>query len=120
MDSSAHQIVGGYLLERSRRPLFKLAKSKSLWERRIAMMATAHFINEGDFDDALKIATLLLHDPHDLIHKVVGWMLREIGKRDVAVEKKFLNKHVKTMPRTTLRYAIERFPKQVRKRYLNA
>ncbi len=118
VDSSAHQIVGGYLAERSRRPLYKLVKSKSLWERRIAIIATYHLIKQDDFDDALEISSLLLQDEEDLIHKAVGWMLREIGKRDLAVEKAFLKVHCQEMPRTMLRYAIEKFPERERKRYL--
>ncbi|MFC1672206.1 DNA alkylation repair protein [Planctomycetota bacterium] len=118
VDLSSHHIVGGYLMERSRRPLHRLAKSKDLWERRIAIVTTAHFIQHNDFADTLKIAEILLHDEHDLIHKAVGWMLREVGKRDRAVEEKFLKKHYRDMPRTMLRYAIERFPEPLRQRYL--
>lgn len=118
VDLSAPNIVGGYLLNRSRRPLYRLARSKSLWERRIAVLATFAFIREGDFDDSLAMAEHLLHAKEDLIHKAVGWMLREIGKRDVAVLEAFLDKHGTTMPRTTLRYAIERFPEAKRQGYL--
>ncbi len=119
IDCSAHKIVGPWLEDRSRRVLYKLLKSKSLWERRIAMMTTYHFIRLHDFDDALAIAEALIDDDHDLIHKASGWMLREVGNRDLAAEEKFLERHYKTMPRTMLRYAIEKFPEKRRKAYLN-
>ena len=118
VDSSAHKIVGPYLGERDKHPIYAMAGSQVLWERRIAVISTFYLINKGDFDDALAIATILLNDPEDLIHKAVGWMLREIGKRDVSVEQAFLKKHYKNMPRTMLRYAIEKFPEAERKRYL--
>ena len=118
VDASAPQIVGGHLATRSRAPLRKLAKSKSLWERRIAIVATYFFIRQKDFDDTLAIADLLLADPHDLIHKAVGWMLREVGKRDRRVLDSFLETRAAKMPRTMLRYAIERFEESERKRYL--
>ncbi len=118
VDSSAHQIVGGYLIDKDRRLLYAFAKSKSLWERRIAIIATYHFIKKNQFKDALRISKHLLKDKEDLIHKAVGWMLREIGKRDLATEKTFLQAHYKQMPRTMLRYAIERFPERERKKYL--
>ena len=118
VDCSAAQIVGGWLRGRSTAPLTSLAKSKSLWERRIAMIATFDGIRRGDFDDTFRIADLLLHDDHDLIHKAVGWLLREVGKRDGAAERAFLADRYKTMPRTMLRYAIERFPEAERRRYL--
>lgn len=118
VDLSAPNIVGGYLLTRSRRPLYRLVRSRSLWERRVAMLATFAFIRRGDFDDALAIAERLLGDRHDLIHKAAGWMLREIGKRDAGVLEAFLERHAKVMPRTMLRYAIEKFPEVKRQRYL--
>ncbi len=119
VDCSAAQIVGGWLRGRSTAPLTRLAKSKSLWERRIAMIATFDGIRRGEFDDTFRIATLLLRDDHDLIHKAVGWLLREVGKRDGAAERAFLADRYKTMPRTMLRYAIERFPEVERRRYLD-
>jgi len=118
VDSSASRIVGRHLESRDRRILYKLAKSASVWERRIAVIATFQFIANDQFDDALKLARLLLNDKEDLIHKAVGWMLREIGKRDVAVEAAYLQTHYKKMPRTMLRYAIEKFPERLRKKYL--
>lgn len=118
VDSSAHHIVGAYLEEKNKRPIYKLAHSDDLWERRIAMLATFHLIKKNEYDDALKVAKILRDDQEDLIHKAVGWMLREIGKRDVSVEKAFLKKHYKKMPRTMLRYAIEKFPETSRKQYL--
>jgi 3-methyladenine DNA glycosylase AlkD len=116
---SAPNIVGNFLLDRSRKPLYALAKSQDLWKRRIAIMATFHFIRQNDFSDSLKLSKLLLADNHDLIHKAVGWMLREIGKRSLSVEEKFLKLHYKKMPRTMLRYTVERFPEDKRQRYLN-
>jgi len=117
VDSSARQIVGSYLETRDRKMLYELARSSSIWERRIAVIATFHFIDKHQFDDALKLAKLLLSDEEDLIHKAVGWLLREIGKCDLDIEKAFLQEHYKNMPRTMLRYAIERFPEQLRKKY---
>ncbi len=119
VDISAPHIVGRHLQDRSRKILYKLARSSSLWERRIAILATFHFIRREDFADTLKIAKILLHDEHDLIHKAVGWMLREVGKRNLVNEKVFLQQHYRSMPRTMLRYAIERFPESKRKRYLS-
>ena len=118
VDCSAPNIVGGYLENRNRRILRKLARSSSLWERRIAIMATFQFIRSNDYDDALSISTMLLSDEEDLIHKAVGWMLREVGNRDRKAEVVFLKAHYKNMPRTMLRYAIEKFPQATRKRYL--
>ena len=119
VDSSAHLIVGPQLESGSRELLYKLADSDDLWDRRIAMMSTYHYIRQQDYKDALKIARLLRDDDQDLIHKVVGWMLREIGNRNVGVEEAFLRKHYQQMPRTMLRYAIEKFPEDRRKAYLN-
>jgi len=119
VDTSAPQIIGGYLLDRSRKPLTRLAKSKNLWERRMAILATFPFIRNDDFADTLAISERFLHDPEDLIHKAVGWMLREVGKRDQKVEETFLNQHAAVMPRTMLRYAIERFPEKRRRHYLS-
>lgn len=119
VDTSAHKIVGAYLLDKPRTVLKKLAKSKNMWERRIAMISTAMFISKGDIKDAIEIATILKDDTEDLMHKAVGWMLREVGKKDVKVLEEFLKRHLKTLPRTTLRYAIERFPEKKRKAYLH-
>jgi 3-methyladenine DNA glycosylase AlkD len=118
VDLSAPNIVGQYLLLRSREMLYNLARSKNLWERRIAVLATFTFLRQKDFKDILKIAEILLRDEHDLIHKAVGWMLREAGKRDIKVLYKFLDKHFQKMPRTMLRYAIEKLPEAGRKKYL--
>jgi 3-methyladenine DNA glycosylase AlkD len=118
VDCSAPHIVGAYLFERSRKPLTKLAKSKSLWERRIAMVATQYFIRKNDFADTLRIATVLLKDREDLIHKAVGWMLREVGDRAEPLLETFLREHYQAMPRTMLRYAIEKFAEKKRKAYL--
>ncbi len=119
VDLTAPNIVGAYLSDKSRKPLYAFAKSRDLWKRRISIMATFLFIKQKDFSDTLKIAAMLLSDDHDLIHKAVGWMLREVGKRDLRVEEQFLKRYYKTMPRTMLRYAIERFPEAERKGYLN-
>jgi 3-methyladenine DNA glycosylase AlkD len=118
VDASAPGIVGGFLAERKRTPLFRLAVSPSLWERRIAIVATQHFIRRGDFADTLRLAELLLGDREDLIHKAAGWMLREVGKRDQTVLEGFLAEHCRSMPRTMLRYAIERFDEARRQQYL--
>lgn len=119
VDSSAHKIVGVWLFKRDKSILKKLAKSASLWERRIAILSCFYFIDQGQYSMAMQIARQLLKDDEDLIHKAVGWMLREIGKRDRTVEEAFLHQHYKSMPRTMLRYAIERFPEKKRKAYLN-
>jgi 3-methyladenine DNA glycosylase AlkD len=118
VDCSAGAIVGGWLRGRSKTPLTTLAKSSSLWERRIAMIATFDGIRRNDFAETFRIADILLRDEHDLIHKAVGWLLREVGKRDGAAERAFLKSRYKTMPRTMLRYAIERFPETERRKYL--
>ncbi|MCG3148690.1 MAG: hypothetical protein PCFJNLEI_02135 [Verrucomicrobiae bacterium] len=114
VDSSAEHIVGS----QSGAPLSKLARSASLWERRIAIIATFHFIKRGEFAPTLRIARQLLGDEHDLIHKAVGWMLREVGKRDLPALEGFLQEHHRRMPRTMLRYAIERLPERRRQWYL--
>ncbi|MDP7244096.1 MAG: DNA alkylation repair protein [Flavobacteriales bacterium] len=119
IDLSAGKILGNYLLEKDKSILYKLAKSNSVWERRIAIISTFEFIRNNKFESTLKISEMLLEDKHDLVHKAVGWMLREIGKRNQAVEEKFLKKHCKKMPRTMLRYAIERFDESKRKYYLS-
>jgi 3-methyladenine DNA glycosylase AlkD len=118
VDLSAPNIVGAWLAGRDRRALDRLARSKSLWKRRIAVVATFHFIREGDFAPTLRLAAALLRDPHDLIHKAMGWMLREVGKRDRATLERFLSRHARAMPRTMLRYAIERLPGPRRRAYL--
>ena len=118
VDSSAPYILGDYLLEKDRTILYNLAKSDDLWEKRISILSTFRFIRNNDFNDALKISKIHLNDEHDLMHKAVGWMLREIGKRDQEKEEKFLEKHYKKMPRTMLRYAIEKFDEDKRRYYL--
>ena len=120
VDLSGPNILGPHLINEDdrRRLLYRLAKSENVWERRIAIVATHHFIRNGDFSDTLKIAEILLQDKHDLIHKATGWMLREVGKRDAAVEEAFLEKNCSAMPRTMLRYAIERLPEGKRTYYM--
>ncbi len=118
VDLSAEHIIGSALVNKDKKLLTRLAKSKILWERRIAVLSTFHFIKNGEYDQTVKIAELLLKDEEDLIHKAVGWMLREIGKRNIKVEEKFLRKHYKKMPRTMLRYAIEKFSESRRRAYL--
>jgi 3-methyladenine DNA glycosylase AlkD len=119
VDLSAPNLVGAHLAERSRLPLYRLAGSKDLWERRIAIVATFFFIKANDLTATFKIAAILQDDEHDLIHKAVGWMLREAGKKDMRAEEAFLLRHYRAMPRTMLRYAIERFPEYKRLKYLN-
>lgn len=120
VDLSAYLIVGAYLADKDRKPLYILARSHSLWERRIAIISTLSFIRKKQFGDTLSIAEMLLDDREDLMHKASGWMLREVGKRDVAILKKFLDAHGARMPRTMLRYAIEKLPQSERLKYLNA
>ena len=119
VDVSAPGIVGRWLWRRDRSPLLRLADADSLWERRIAVMATFHFIRKGDFHTTIELSERLLADPKDLIHKAVGWMLREVGKRNREVEEAFLRAHCRAMPRTMLRYAIEKFPPDLRRRYMH-
>lgn len=118
VDSSAPHILGASLRNRPRAVLYRLAKSKNIWERRIAILATQDFIRHGEYKDTLAIAALLVNDSHDLMHKAVGWMLREVGNRDRAAEERFLKRYYKKMPRTMLRYAVEKFSKKARKYYL--
>jgi 3-methyladenine DNA glycosylase AlkD len=118
VDLTAHSISGSYLMDKDKSLLYKLAESENIWDRRIAVMSTFYFIKYNVFDDALCIAEKLINDSHDLIHKAVGWMLREIGNRDMNTEEGFLEKHYKKMPRTMLRYAIEKFPERKRLAYL--
>jgi 3-methyladenine DNA glycosylase AlkD len=118
VDCSASQIVGAHLWKKDRNVLYKLSRSNNLWERRIAIIATFHFIKRGEVADTLKLALILLSDTEDLIHKAAGWMLREAAKRDPESTESFLRKHYQRMPRTMLRYAIERFPERKRLQYL--
>ncbi len=118
VDSSARYILGEYLGDKDRKILYKLVTSHNIWERRIAMIATHAFIRNDDFADTLKLSQLLLNDTHDLMHKAVGWTLREVGKRSPSVLRDFLNKEATHMPRTALRYAIERFDPKERASYL--
>ena len=119
VDLSAPKIVGDYLVNKERSVLYRFAASDNLWERRIAVLSTFRFIANSDFEDAIAIAVLLLHDKHDLIHKAVGWALREIGKRNQIAEEQFLRKYFMEMPRTMLRYAIEKFDENKREFYLS-
>jgi 3-methyladenine DNA glycosylase AlkD len=118
VDTSAAPIVGAYLETRDRGPLYDLARSQSLWERRVAIIATFEYIKKGAFEDTLKLARILLRDGEDLLHKAVGWMLREVGNRDRATLERFLRQHHAAMPRTMLRYAIEKLPERRRLAYL--
>ena len=120
VDCSAPQVVGGFLLEKPKKPLRRLARSTILWERRIAVVSTQHFIRHGEFGETLAISRMLLEDEADLIHKAAGWMLREVGKKDQAVLEGFLKQYGTVMPRTMLRYAIERFPPDQRRAYLRS
>lgn len=118
VDLSCRFIIGEFIINKKRDILYNLAHSDNLWERRISIISTFAFIRRNEFRDSLKLAEILLHDKQDLIHKAVGWVLREVGKKNQKVEEDFLIKHYKTMPRTALRYAIERFPKERREAYL--
>lgn len=119
VDLSAPYIVGSYLLDKKKDVLHELVQSKNLWRRRIAIVSTLHFIRNNFFKETVKLAKKLLHDEEDLIHKATGWALREVGKRDLVVLNSFLSKHHQVMPRTMLRYAIERFPQKLRLAYLH-
>ena len=119
VDLSAEKILGDYFMDKDKAIIYKLTKSANIWERRISILTTFQFIKNKKYDDTLKISEILLKDKHDLIHKAVGWMLREIGKRDKKKEIEFLDKFYKTMPRTMLRYALEKFAESKRKYYLN-
>lgn len=118
VDGSAQHIVGAFLMDKSKEPIYRLAKSKNLWERRIAILSTFYFIKHDNYSETLKISKILLTDEQDLIHKAVGWMLREIGKRHMSTEEIFLKKYYNRMPRTMFRYAVEKFPDSKRKKYL--
>jgi 3-methyladenine DNA glycosylase AlkD len=118
VDASAPYILGPWLFGKDSTLLDELASSGHLWRQRIAIVSTLFFIRQGKLEDTLRIAETLLHHPHDLIHKAVGWMLREAGKKDQAALERFLRAHGKTMPRTMLRYAIERFPDELRREYM--
>lgn len=118
IDLSSPNIVGDYLKDKDKSILYKLLKSENIWDKRIAVLATFGFIKIKNYKDSLKIAEILLNDKHDLIHKAVGWMLREIGKQDIKTEELFLKKYYKKMPRTMLRYAIEKFPQSKRNFYM--
>jgi len=118
VDSSADKILGPYLLDKRKDILYEFANSNDLWQQRIAIITTYYFIKHNRFDDTLTISAILLNHKHDLIHKAVGWMLREIGNRDFDVELNFLKNHYKKMPRTMLRYAIEKFEEGLRQQFL--
>jgi len=119
VDLTAPNIIGNYLLDKDRSLIYKLSLSKHLWERRIAVLSTFAFIRESQLQDTLRVTKILINDKHDLIQKAVGWMLREIGKRNLTIEEEFLKKYFKQMGRTALRYAIEKFPEEKRKYYLS-
>ncbi|MFA9496657.1 MAG: DNA alkylation repair protein, partial [Candidatus Bathyarchaeota archaeon] len=119
VDSSAHKILGAWLVDKDRDVLYGLAESENLWDRRISIISTFAFVNYGDMVDAIALAGLLVNDGHDLIHKASGWVLREVGKKDQSLLEEFLLEHYETMPRTMLRYAIERLPEKRRKFYMN-
>lgn len=118
VDLSAHKIIGDFLVDKPRDILYKLAKSKDIWEKRISIISTFAFLPKNQFKDSIKISKILLQDKHDLIHKAVGWVLREIGKKDITLLENFIKENYSKMPRTTLRYAIEKFPEEKRKRFL--
>ncbi|HEV2601758.1 MAG TPA: DNA alkylation repair protein [Candidatus Babeliales bacterium] len=119
VDSSAHLIIGAHLLKQDKEILFKLAQSKNLWDRRIAIVATWYFIRKNELHTTFELAIILRNDTHDLMHKAVGWMLREAGKRNQTPLIHFLDQYATSMPRTMLRYAIEKFPEEQRKQYLS-
>lgn len=119
VDISAYNLLGEYLVDRDRSILYELVGSENMWEQRIAIISTLAFIKKGDYGDILNISRLLMNHPHHLIHKALGWMLREVGKRDFEVEYEFLRENYKNMPRTMLRYSIERFDQDIRKDFLN-
>ena len=118
VDCSAADIVGAFLWDKDRDVLYRLARSSNLWERRIAIIATLYFIRRGDFSETLKLAEVFLAEREDLIHKAVGWMLREVGNQNMNIEEEFLRSHYQRMPRVMLRYAIEKFPEPRRQQYL--
>jgi 3-methyladenine DNA glycosylase AlkD len=119
VDLSCEYILGNWFLDKDKKILYQLARSKNIWERRIAIISTFEFIRHNQFTDTLKLSEILISDKYDLIHKAVGWMLREVGKRDKKVLIDFLDQHHQKMPRVMLRYAIEKFPQDIRKKYLN-
>lgn len=118
VDASCYKILGPYLVDKKKTPLFKLAQSESMWERRVAIVTTFHFIRHDDLKTTLELTDVLIDDPEDLLHKACGWMLRDVGDRDGLLLREFLSSRYQTMPRTMLRYAIEKFPKDERANYL--
>jgi len=118
VDLSCHHILGDFLVDKDKKALYRLGRSRNIWKRRMAIVSTYNYIRKNVFEHTLNLARLLLEDQEDLIQKAVGWMLREVGKRDLSLEESFLKTYHKTMPRTMLRYAIERFPEAKRQRYL--